>query len=93
MEKPIPELSEEQPAMRLIEFYNKLGWDRKATVDTSKVVMTKEDWELLVENEIKYANECEIGSGTEIGLLWMDRGPRGDGNTPGKVKLLPGWLS
>ena len=89
----IPKLMNDKPALRLVEFYEKLGWDQKAFVDNSKVVMTEEDWNVLVSKEIEYANKMEPGSGLQIGLMWMNQGPSGGGNIPGKVKLLPGWLS
>ncbi len=87
----IPELKNEDPVLRLSEFYEELGWDRKSSIDTSKVIITEDDWGAIVDKEIKHADEIESGSGLLIGLLWMNQGPSGWGDTPGKVKLLAGW--
>lgn len=98
--RPIPELEAVNPEERLVEFYQKLGWDGKAVVDTSRVRLTLEDWMCLIENERQFARNQADGdsavvakAGLKAGLFWMNYGPSGDGQTPGRVELLPGWLA
>jgi hypothetical protein len=89
----IPKLKNDDPALRMVEFYEELGWDQKSNIDTSKIILTDDDWRNIVKGEIRHANTVESGLGLSIGLLWMNQGPTGGGDTPGKVKLLAGWLS
>ncbi|MGI9951960.1 hypothetical protein V3F56_06300 [Moorellaceae bacterium AZ2] len=95
--KPIPALEEEHPAERLIEFYRKLGWDGKKIVDPTKVKMHRDDAIRLVQAEMERAYQYwpEVPRSqiaVEIGFLWMNSGPSGNGEVRGMVELLPGWV-
>ena len=54
--------------------------------------MTEEDWNVLVSKEIEYANKIEPGSGLQIGLMWMNQGPSGGGDIPGKRLAIAGLV-
>ena len=94
---PIPELTAEKPADRLVELYRKVGWDEKnAIVDPCKIRLTESDHQRLLSQEKEHAKKAfpeipklEIAFG--INMLWLNTGPSGGGNTPGMVELHEGW--
>ncbi|SMB96855.1 hypothetical protein SAMN00808754_1691 [Thermanaeromonas toyohensis ToBE] len=95
--KAIPVLEKEHPAERLGEFYRKLGWDGKKVVDPTKVKMHRDDFTRLVQAEMERAYHYwpqvpRSRIALEVGFLWMNQGPSSDGEVPGMVELLPGWL-
>lgn len=95
---PIPELTAKLPNERLMEFYEKIGWDRQCTLDPMKVRITRQDHMKLYENEMEHAlKEIKDASPSDIklsvGFLWMNNGPSCEGETPGMVELLPGWMT
>lgn len=92
----IPRLTERDPANRLKEFYQKLGWDGISYLDPGLVKLTEEDWAILLKTEIDHAGTVvtgisEIDVRIGVGMMWANTGPSGDGQTPGMVELHPGW--
>lgn len=95
--KPIPELTRDNPADRLVEFYEKLGWNTEDIIDPQKIKMYRDDLLKLVDAEIEHARKMqnkssEPNSELLVGFLWMNKGPSGSGGTPGMVELHPGWV-
>jgi len=96
--KPIPELAEELPGDRLVEFFRRLGWDGKRGVDPALVKLHEADWRRIVGEEMERAKETCRGQASPseiavgVGFLWMNWGPSGGGNTRGMVELHPGWI-
>lgn len=95
---PIPELTEELPGDRLIEFYKKLGWDGEGEIDPDKVKLHPADLQKLYVREIEHAkkvypNASAVEINLTVGMLWCNKGPSGCGNTQGKVELHKGWVS
>lgn len=91
----IPTLTAADSAERLVEFYRRLGWNGERELDPKLVRMTREDAMTLLEQEMKHARETVPGDPTiaaQVGLLWMNWGPSSQGETPGRVELLPGWI-
>lgn len=93
--KPIPELTETNPAARLVEFYAKLGWNMEDQLDPTRVRMWRDDLNALVAAETEHAKRVLTDPGSNpvllVGFLWASKGPSADGVTPGKVELHPGW--
>jgi len=94
---PIPAVTAREPQDRLVEFYRKLGWDGKKTIEPSLVKLTESDWMALLEAEIEHArtvftdmHEQDIRIG--VGMMWANVGPSGGGRPPGMVELHPGWV-
>lgn len=95
---PIPELTAEEPGERILEFYKKIGWDGQSVIDPMKVRVTREDHTNIYLREVEHAlntikdvSPADIKLG--IGFLWMNSGPSCEGETPGMVELLPGWIT
>ncbi|RJO61957.1 MAG: hypothetical protein C4542_05240 [Dehalococcoidia bacterium] len=94
---PIPALTAKEPADRLEEFYRKIGWDGEMTVDPSKVKVTGDDYQRILEVEREHARKIytklsssDIACG--INIFWCNSGPSGSGKTPGMVELHAGWV-
>lgn len=93
---PIPELTAEKPADRLVELYRKLGWDENSVLNPTKIKVSESDYQRLLGKEKAHAKtvfpeipESEIVYG--INVLWLNSGPSGSGNTPGMVEMYEGW--
>lgn len=94
---PIPELTAKEPAERLVEFYRKIGWDQQKTLDPSLIKLTEQDWKQMLEAEQAHAKAVhpeihETDVYVSVGMLWMNSGPSGGGQTPGIVEIYPGWV-
>lgn len=94
--KPIPELTQEQPSDRLIEFYRKLGWDGRCVVDPSLVRLHEDDLRRIVAGEMSRARAVITGASdldiaVGVGFLWLNQGPSGGGGVLGLVELHSGW--
>ena len=96
---PIPELTEEAPGDRLLEFFRRLGWDGKREVNPALVKLHVSDWQRIVGEEMERAREICRGQASPseisigVGFLWMNWGPSGGGSTPGMAELHPGWIA
>lgn len=94
--KPIPKLEEKHPAIRLLEFYRRLGWDGNSKVYPELVRLTHEDWQKMLGEEMEQARRFFRDDYPDPGLAWamewINRGPSNEGKTPGMVELLPGWV-
>ena len=88
--KPIPELQGDNPLDRLLNFFKQLGWSVEEYVDGTKVKLTREDCIKLKERELALVEN--IDERIKITMMWMNWGPSGSGQHPGKVELHKGWL-
>jgi hypothetical protein len=89
--KPIPkELQGDNPLARLLDFFKQLGWSGEEYVDGTKVRLTREDYVKITEKELELAKNLD--ERIQIAMMWMNQGPSGSGQHPGKVELHEGWL-
>lgn len=77
------------PYKVMIKWFEKLGWDKDSQqLNPIKVKLFDEDWKAMCEQFMNIPGEYDK---IKLGLIFINMGPAGDGNTPGMVELEPGW--
>ena len=85
MLKSIPKLRGTNALEALLNFYEDIGWDRKKTLNPTKVKMNSVDWGELFDEIVKIG-ETEGIDRADTGFLMINKGPSGDDSVPkGKV--------
>ncbi|MDI3519241.1 MAG: hypothetical protein PWQ34_1388 [Caldanaerobacter sp.] len=79
------------PYVKLIRFYELLGWDREKELDPTKVILNEKDLETLLKSEMENAEKFGL-TPWEVGFLWLNKGPEGDDSVEeGMILLKDDW--
>lgn len=80
----LEDVSKENCATYILDFYEALGWDEDTYLDSALIKMNATQW-------MEICNQFATLGERKLGFQWIHIGPSGDTSIPyGKIGILPG---